>query len=74
MNVDKVLNFAFPTGPVSWGEKDVMLYALGLGLDDLRYVYERDLVVLPHPQRVHRGQSRVLVYSDVAGFEASEVS
>jgi acyl dehydratase len=32
-----------------YGEKDVMLYALGVGAgtDDLRFTYERDLAVLP---------------------------
>jgi acyl dehydratase len=54
MNVDAVLGFEIPTREQSYDERDVMLYALGVGLGDdpmdrtqLRYVYERDLVVLP---------------------------
>ncbi len=49
MNVDKVLNFNFGENRITYSARDVMLYALGLGLgrDDLRYVYEKDLVVLP---------------------------
>ena len=49
MNVDEVLNFAFPTDRITYDTRDVLLYALGLGLGrtDLGYVYERDLTVLP---------------------------
>lgn len=51
MNVDQVLNFAFPDGEITYSQRDVMLYALGLGLglgrDDLQFVYEKDLQVLP---------------------------
>lgn len=32
---------------LTWGESDVLLYHLALGASELRYVYERDLVVLP---------------------------
>jgi len=49
MNVNEVLNFAFPDGEISYSQRDVMLYALGLGLGrhDLQFVYEKDLQVLP---------------------------
>src|SRR5215470_19529742 len=30
-----------------YDEKDVMLYALGVGAEELEFVYERDLQVLP---------------------------
>ena len=32
---------------LAWSESDVLLYHLALGATELRYVYERDLVVLP---------------------------
>lgn len=32
---------------VSWSRRDTMLYALGLGADELRFVYECNLVALP---------------------------
>jgi len=32
---------------LTWNESDVLLYHLALGATELRYVYERDLVVLP---------------------------
>ena len=49
MNVEEVLNFAFPDGEITHSQRDVMLYALGLGLgrEDLPFVYEKDLQVLP---------------------------
>lgn len=54
MHVDKVLNYPFPSAEVSYSERDVMLYGLGvnLGLDpmdeaELRYLYEDGLKVLP---------------------------
>lgn len=31
----------------SWSERDTMLYALGVGADELPFVYERQLVALP---------------------------
>jgi acyl dehydratase len=38
-----------PADDLAWNSSDVLLYhlALGAGTDDLRYVYERDLRVLP---------------------------
>ncbi len=40
---------SLPTRELSWSAPDVLLYHLALGAagEDLRYVYERDLVVLP---------------------------
>jgi acyl dehydratase len=35
------------TREFAWNESDVLLYHLALGACELRYVYERDLVVLP---------------------------
>jgi acyl dehydratase len=50
----KILNWQFPEVEHTYGERDTMLYALGLGcgsdpaeVDDLKYVYERGLVALP---------------------------
>src|SRR5262245_53420326 len=50
----KLLNWRFPEVEHTYGEKDTMLYALGLGCgadpgatSDLKYVYERGLVALP---------------------------
>ncbi|MEX0285716.1 MAG: MaoC/PaaZ C-terminal domain-containing protein [Paracoccaceae bacterium] len=49
MQVEKVLNYQFEETEIAYSTRDVMLYALGLGLghDNLRYVYERNLKVLP---------------------------
>ncbi len=54
MQVDKVLNYPFKDAEVSYSERDVMLYGLGVNLgldpndeDDLRYLYEDGLTVLP---------------------------
>lgn len=54
MHVDKVLNYPFKDAEVSYSERDVMLYGLGVNLGqdpldegDLRYLYEDGLKVLP---------------------------
>ncbi len=54
MKVEKVLNYPFKDAEVSYSERDVMLYGLGVNLgqdpcdeDDLRYLYEDGLKVLP---------------------------
>lgn len=54
MLVDKVLNYPFKDAEVSYSERDVMLYGLGVNLgldplneDDLSYLYEDGLRVLP---------------------------
>ena len=54
MNLDKLKGKAFDSITHSYGAKDTMLYALGVGagddpLDpvDLRFTYEKDLVALP---------------------------
>ncbi|HEU0223239.1 MAG TPA: MaoC/PaaZ C-terminal domain-containing protein [Paracoccaceae bacterium] len=51
---DKLLNLEIPSIEQSYGEKDVLLYALGVGLgadpidpEQLAFVYERHLKVLP---------------------------
>lgn len=49
MQVEKVLNYPFADTAIPYTARDVILYALGLGLGraDLDYVYEKDLRVLP---------------------------
>ena len=54
IDYDKLKNWRSPPVRHSYTAKDVMLYALGVGVgqdpldrDELRYVYERDLRVLP---------------------------
>ena len=54
LNVDKLLALKIPAVEHSYGPKDCMLYALGLGLgqdplnaDELAFVYEKNLKVLP---------------------------
>lgn len=51
---DQLLNWEFPKVEQTYTHRDTMLYALGVGLgsdpldkDQLRFVYERDLVSLP---------------------------
>lgn len=50
----RLLGAPLPTAAASWTDQDVMLYHLGLGAGsqttderELRYIYERDLTVLP---------------------------
>lgn len=55
MDPQKLLNWKFPEIEHSYTDKDTMLYALGAGCamdpaaapDDLKFVYERNLVALP---------------------------
>jgi acyl dehydratase len=54
LNADKLLTLQIPDVEHSYGPKDCMLYALGLGLgqdplnaDELAFVYEKNLKVLP---------------------------
>ena len=54
LNPDKLLALEIPAVEHSYGPKDCMLYALGLGLgqdplneDELAFVYEKNLKVLP---------------------------
>jgi acyl dehydratase len=54
MRYPEILSLEAPPSEVSYTRQDAMLYALsvgagldGLDADDLRYVYEKDLVVLP---------------------------
>jgi len=54
LNVEKLLSLEIPAVEQSYGPKDCMLYALGLGLgqdpqnaDELAFVYEKNLKVLP---------------------------
>lgn len=49
MQVDKVLNYPFEETQITYTERDVILYALGLGLgrEELPYVYEKNLRPLP---------------------------
>ena len=54
LDPDKLLALAFPETQQSYNEKDVMLYALGIGLgsdpvdaQQLAFVYEKNLKVLP---------------------------
>jgi acyl dehydratase len=54
LNVEQIRRFRIPSIDHAYGWKDTILYALGLGygpdpLDaaDLRFVYERDLMVVP---------------------------
>jgi len=46
---DKAIGAALPPQKLAWGASDVLLYHLALGAqpDEMRYVYERDLQVLP---------------------------
>jgi len=53
-DLDGLMTRCFPEVHQAYGERDCILYALGLGLgndpiaaDEFRYVYERDLRVLP---------------------------
>ena len=54
IDYDKLKNWRSPPVRHSYTARDVMLYALGVGMgqdlldrDELRFVYERDLRVLP---------------------------
>jgi acyl dehydratase len=54
LDPDVLVGAKLREAPASWSDKDVLLYHLGLGAgvpptspQELRYVYERDLVVLP---------------------------
>src|SRR6185437_7806216 len=54
LNADKLLELKIPDIEQSYGPRDCMLYALGLGLgqdplnaDELAFVYEKNLKVLP---------------------------
>ena len=54
IDYQKLKNWNFPDLEHSYSKRDTMLYALGLGcgadpmdMDDLRYVYEEDLLALP---------------------------
>jgi acyl dehydratase len=54
LNLDRLLNAKIPAVAQSYGPKDCILYALGLGLgqdplnqDELDFVYEKNLKVLP---------------------------
>src|ERR1043166_386253 len=54
INYDKLLALKIPDVVQSYGPKDCMLYALGVGMgldptdeDELAFVYERNLKVLP---------------------------
>jgi acyl dehydratase len=54
LNLDKLLSLKIPAVEQSYGPKDCILYALGLGLgqdplneDELAFVYEKNLKVLP---------------------------
>lgn len=54
LNTDTVLNWRFEDIVQSYSHRDAILYALGLGLaqdptnrDELRYVYEKNLVAFP---------------------------
>jgi acyl dehydratase len=54
MDANKVQNWKFPEIEHNYTEKDTILYALGLGCgsdpgepDDLKFVYEEDLLALP---------------------------
>lgn len=54
MRYPEILSLEAPPSPVSYSRQDAMLYALGVGVgvdgldeDDLRFVYEKDLAVLP---------------------------
>jgi hypothetical protein len=54
IDYDKLMNWDFPETRQDIKPKDVMLYALGIGLgadpvdpDELKFVYEKDLVAMP---------------------------
>jgi acyl dehydratase len=54
IDYDKLINYDIPTCERTYTERDVMLYALGVGLgldptdrSELSFVYEKDLKVLP---------------------------
>jgi acyl dehydratase len=54
LNLDKVRKFAIPQTDVAYGWKETILYSLGLGYgsdplddDELRFVYEKNLLVAP---------------------------
>ncbi|MDI1343717.1 MAG: 3-alpha,7-alpha,12-alpha-trihydroxy-5-beta-cholest-24-enoyl-CoA hydratase, partial [Pseudolabrys sp.] len=54
LNLDRLLSFKIPPVEQSYGPKDCILYALGLGLgqdpvnaDELAFVYEDNLKALP---------------------------
>ncbi|RMF20656.1 MAG: 3-alpha,7-alpha,12-alpha-trihydroxy-5-beta-cholest-24-enoyl-CoA hydratase, partial [Deltaproteobacteria bacterium] len=56
IDVEKVLGTEFPPAKCGWAEKDVILYALGLGVgvgqspvdpEVLKYTYENGLRALP---------------------------
>jgi len=54
MNINHVINFPFEDVIQTYGTKDALFYALSIGLGsdplndtELRYVYEKDMVVMP---------------------------
>jgi acyl dehydratase len=74
----QLIGAALPGATSAWTDKDVMLYHLGLGAGvpptsprELRYVYERDLVVLPSFASV--ACSPGLGFRKVPGLDLSKV-
>jgi acyl dehydratase len=78
INVDELIGAPLPAATSSWTDKEVLLYHLGLGAGvpptsarELRYVYERDLVVLPSFASV--ACSPGLGFRKVPGLDLSNV-
>ena len=46
LNAD-IVGTEFPAGEWEYSDRDVMLYALGVGAKELDFIYEGDLKVLP---------------------------
>jgi acyl dehydratase len=74
----QLIGASLPGATSAWTDKDVMLYHLGLGAgvpptspQELRYVYERDLVVLPSFASV--ACSPGLGFRKVPGLDLSKV-
>lgn len=75
---EQLIGAPLPEATSSWTDKDVMLYHLGLGAgvpatspQELKYVYERDLVVLPSFASV--ACSPGLGFRRVPGLDLSKV-
>jgi peroxisomal enoyl-CoA hydratase 2 len=49
VDVSKILGYEFPTTKVAYNRRDLILYAIGIGLKDPKYVYELDPSFAPFP-------------------------
>ncbi|KAI9032999.1 MaoC-like dehydratase [Hyaloraphidium curvatum] len=49
VDLSGILNVPGPKTPVEWNTRDLLIYAVGLGITDLKYVYELDPNYQPFP-------------------------